>query len=437
MSEQIEIPDIPRRVRRLTLVNFKRCRDADILFPDEGKAWVLGGPNESGKSSICDGPAWIMGGAKLAPGEPITRGADEACGVLELGDDVVITRRAVRRDDGSVRSELTFEFQGEVVGSPQTLCDALAGRKSTAAMVFDPSEFFSFDSKKRAEMVRQLIGLDFSDLDRDEEAAVEDRKEAGREVARLEGAIATLPKDQVEPVDIATLTAAYTEAIEARRAHDRLFVEKNALESKIEDGEERIRELEAELAKARAQLIFDTEALAAKMEAFASLPEPADLEAINRQMREAVEHNERAAKAAQRKELERELTKAKARHKAAEQKVKDLRETRQSRIEQAEFPTPGMTLIDGELYFHGLPLEENQLSQSQLMRIALDMRIAANPNFQFAVLKNAAFFDRRALEDLDEYARETGFFLLLERPDTDTAITRWIVEDGVCQEVPA
>lgn len=165
------------KITELQVENVKRVRAVRIR-PD-GSLVIIGGKNGAGKSSVLDSIEMALGGGKTLPPDPVRRGARKAKIVADLGDLVVErtitnkgTQLVVRNADGVEQR------------SPQALLDALCTR-----IAFDPLSFAREKPDVQDRILKELMGLDFTDIEERRRAAFDSRKLLNRELHFSEGRV--------------------------------------------------------------------------------------------------------------------------------------------------------------------------------------------------------------------------------------------------------
>lgn len=168
--------------------NFKRIRKAHLTI--DRNTLVISGDNGTGKSSFLDAVAALFGGKDKAPPVPVRRGAKEA----------VIIGRLKTKDGRSLKATVTFtapngrrlvveDEEGKAQSSPQTLLDSFWSETS-----FDPSLFLASDAKTQVAMLKKLVGLDFTALDKEKDEKYAERTTVNRELDRAKAVAASLPQ---------------------------------------------------------------------------------------------------------------------------------------------------------------------------------------------------------------------------------------------------
>lgn len=163
---------------QLTSENVKRIR-AVTITPD-GNIVIVGGDNGMGKTSILDSIAMALGGGKLIPAQPLRKGQKHGRVEVDLGD-LIVERRFTSK--GSSLTVLPKDG-GEPFKSPQGVLDKLVGKLS-----FDPLEFVTMKPDAQLKTLKDLAGLDLSDLDEKRQQLYETRTVVNADVKSLEGQI--------------------------------------------------------------------------------------------------------------------------------------------------------------------------------------------------------------------------------------------------------
>ena len=173
------------RVSRLEVENFKRLTAVDITLP-EGVT-ELSGPNGAGKSSILDSIAVWLDGLRVAPAEPIHRGAERSRIRGRLGEMYVI-RHIEKKKGGGYTTRIQFEpIDGKPYPATQRQLDDLIGEHR-----LDPLDFLALDRKGKFDAFRAFVpGFDFAKAAREHDADFLRRTDVNR-MAREARAAASL-----------------------------------------------------------------------------------------------------------------------------------------------------------------------------------------------------------------------------------------------------
>ncbi len=407
----------PLRIVELRVDNFKRLRAIHIR--PNGSTVIIGGRNAQGKSSALDAIEVALGGAKSTPLEPIRRGARKARSFLDLGELTVECTFTPRG------RELIVREKGDPVPkkSPQAILDKLC-----AKVAFDPLEFARMEPKKQDELLKKLLGLDFSDLERERQCYYEERTEANRELARLDALLNQAPYHPGAPkeaVSVSALTAELETRREAVAARARAVHEWEWSQRELAERDKRITVLEGELEELRAErTAMSSEIDAAKERLPPEVLPPTDIqerlrtaEETNAKVRANLEHD-KLEKGAQVKANESEECSA---------KIAELDQKKAERLGVAKFPIDGLGFDDSGPTFGGVPL--SQASQAERLRVSVAIGAALNPRLKVMLVREGSLLDQDSLAMLEELADKTGSQIWIERvSDKDPGAV--IIEDG-------
>lgn len=442
-------PAVRRTIVALELENVHRLK-AVRLKPNE-HVTVIGGHNGQGKSSLLAGIAIALAGRRVAGVDPIRHGEDSSSMFLDLGD-ITVTRKLRRSGNDSL---VVKPKEGSAIRSGQALLDAL-----TKKTCFDPLAFANEEPKKQAAQLRELTGLDFTEIDEDIARIEEERTEKGREVRRLEGAVALLaplpadlPKEAPDvtalraslgehtakqaAVDatLEKLTAAqaqvlkYSSALnerkvalqnandeidEAEKALTALKENREKLKAAINKGSEYVTEarnavaaVEAEIAKARAA-VPDVSAIVAEIER---------LEQVGKQVK-VREANEK---------LRSDLRATKATYDEMDKSIDSLRKSKEQMLKEAKLPVEGLSFTGLGVFYNGTAFQD--ASDAEKIRVSIAISAAMNPSLPVMFIKQGSLLDDKTMDLVIKLAEEMDLQLLVERVARDRFVSV-IIEDG-------
>lgn len=404
------------KILRLLVHNVKGIRDIEII-PGENSLVVIGGRNEQGKTSVLDSIFYALGGKKALPPEPIRKGEDEAEIVLEL-DDIIITRKMTRkRDSIEVASRDGAKFP-----SPQAMLDKLVGRLSFDPLAFSRMSGTAAGRREQAQLVRELAGLDFSEIDEKRKAAFDNRTLVNRDLKSADARLKEMPRHEDAPEEEVSVTALAAELEEARSANRTLEGDRVKLAMMVKannDLAERIAELQA----THDQQADQTRALKKKLkgrdeiETATLVAQLEGAEAANRKVRE----NEDAARV--RETLEYLALKASE----LSDTIEELDKEKVKMVKDAELPVPGLGFGEDGLTLDGLPFE--QASSAQQLRTSVAMGAAMNRELRVMLIDQGSELDPDNLDLIGEMAGEQDCQLWLVRVSTGDECTV-IMENG-------
>ncbi len=427
------------RIVRFFAENVKRIKVVEVVPKKDASVVVIGGQNDAGKSSCLDAIEMALAGKRSHPSEPLRKGAKTGRVVLDLGD-IVVTRTFTRGDTALVvESKAGKPFSG-----PQAMLDKLYGE-----LTFDPLAFERQEVKEQAETLRQLVGLDLSDLDRLREKLYADRTMENKTLGMLQASLAGMERHEDAPeaeVSVQALSAelAAAEAMaqkgqEAERLASSAGHRAAAALAAANGAEEEVERLESQLAAARrrhaeAQVIQDAadtehrqraeEAKAAK----AAVPDTAPLhaklaeaEGLNEKVRENFRFAGQEAALSEQRQACADLT----------HQIEAVDEEKGRRLAEAKYPVPGLSMSeDGAVLFSGIPFE--QASTSDRIRVSVAMGLALHPKLKILLVRDGSLIGEKKLSVIEEMVKEAGAQLWLEMMvEQDSDKVTVFIEDGM------
>lgn len=423
------------KIVQLTVENVKRVQAVTIV--PRGPAVIIGGDNRQGKSSTLDSIAYALGGGKLIPDKPIRNGAKHARIEVDLGELVV--ERTFTKKGSSLK---VTPKDGPSLSSPQAVLDRMIGKLS-----FDPLAFLQMEPKKQVQTLKELVGLNFNDLDAEKERLYEERKEINRDVKNLEGQLEGIEEHKdapAEPVSVDALLAQIDEAekhnaelvsleqrqSEAQREAERNQSEIDRCEKEIEDLRSRalaLKEQQATLAKTRDENLQLASEITDRIEVF----ETKDTQTLKAAIKNAEESNRKIRENELRKQVQKDLRAKTGESLKITLAIEAIDEKKEQRLAEAKFPVDGLSFSEDGVLLNGLPLE--QASQREQIALGVGIGFAMNPNLKIALVRNASLLDENGLAEIAQVAEEQGGQIWLERVGHGKEC-QVIIEDGLVAE---
>jgi hypothetical protein len=408
----------PLTIVRLEVENVKRLRAVNIT--PNGAVVILGGKNAQGKTSILDAIEMVLGGGKSLPTEPIRRGAKQASIVADLGDLVV--ERVITKTGTTLTVR---DKDGNKLRSPQTLLDELCSR-----VAFDPLTFMRMDGGKQNEVLRELLGLDFTASDRRREALFAERTRVARDAkqtrARSEG-IVVPPSTPAAPVLVSNLVAQLEEINRLKNLIQERQTRLDHAQEAILTAEQGVLAAQKALETARgrdmsARLAFKT----IEREAMPALP-ARDEAVLRGEIDGAQTVNQNVQRRAERDRLEAEANAFETQAMALTGSIEELDEQKRRAIAAAPCPVPGLALGENGPTLHDIPLD--QASGAQRLRVSVGIGLALNPRLKILLIRDASLLDEESLALVSDMAQNAGAQIWLERVGTADR-TAVIISDG-------
>jgi DNA repair exonuclease SbcCD ATPase subunit len=400
--------------------NFKKLVAVEIT-PD-GHVVQITGKNGAGKTSILDGIMAALGGASVIQAKPIRKGQDRAQVTLDLGD--IIVERKFKDKDGKVESALEIRNkEGAKFGSPQKMLDELVGRLS-----FDPLEFMRQSPAEQFKTLREMLGLDFSQLDLKRQAAYDRRTDHGRQYRSL---LAQKEAIRFDP-DGAKATVSANELLDEYQQATAVNAGIEDAKQRLAEGDRDVRRAEAEIAELEDRIAEYRERIAAiktrrpNIEAIAN-QQPRDLAEIKARINGIEAANKNAEQYQKWVKLGEEVAAVEALGKACAAEIETVDAQKADLISSATMPVKGLQFGEGIVLFNGIPLE--QASAAEQLRVSVAMAMAMNPKLRVLRVTDGSLLDSDSLKALEAMALDSDYQVWIERVD-ESGQVGIVIEDG-------
>jgi DNA repair ATPase RecN len=446
----------------LTVNDFMRIVVVDIT-PEPGEPLiVINGKNGAGKSSAVNAIWCALGGeavvSKLAPGDPVNKGAEQADIRLDLGD-LVVTRKFkaadVEDEEGNVRrvyrgSELvvTNADGSAEYNSPQRMLDGLVGR-----FTLDPLAFSTLDATKQRDVLLDLCGLrdQLDALDARRLATYQKRTKVNAVVDAIAAQIAGIdaPDERPEAPDVeaileergrrmdahekerkdvddanavradmlSRIQSAVSKRDQTNRVASATQEEIDALERQLGQKREALAETQRRLGKETAKVGRLENALQETPEVDA--PEIPDCSDLDEQIKGAEGLREQARLYDEREEKRKELVGQNALADELSASIKSVDADKVALVEAADLPVPGLGFDEnGVTWDKGdgngpLPLAQH----SSADRLLISCKVAMHGDHHIRVLRidDGEKLDGDNLALVGEEARAAGYQVFVTR----------------------
>ncbi len=432
------------KIKRLMSENVMRIKVVEIVPDPDGNLVIIGGKNEQGKSSVIDSIQMVLGGVdnKRIP-EPVRTGSRRAEIVAEFDTGLTVRRTITPTGGGGFK---VTDASGKL-DSPQAILDSLYGSLS-----FDPLAFSRMDAPKQSETLRELLGLDFSEIDLESKAVKDERAEANREVKRLKGSLDSLVhhEDVGAKVDVSKLLAetenlrdldranhsASSALGKLERAHERAMLEVKHFQLAVDNQRKLLQQAKAKVEDAEKlngqakRILAEAEMKVGKKKAAMKdlVWHVEEIDKLAEQVAGAEDTNDKARDNERYAETTAELTEAEARHRKLDGELRRLKEKREDMLAAAEFPLPGLGFDENGVTIDGHPFK--QASAAQALKTSLAMGMAMNKKLKVILIRNGSDLDDDNLKVVAEMAAAEGYQVWLERVGKGDECSV-IMEDGL------
>lgn len=322
-------------------------------------------------------------------------------------------------------SKLTVTAKdGHKFDSPQTMLDKLMGKIS-----FDPLEFARLDTKNQVKALKDLLGLDFSELDAEREATYAKRTEVNRLAKDADAQLKELeyhadaPSVQQDASDLARQLA------DAQRAKQDLLTDEKSLDRvniEISRKQLQMKQLQEELA----QLAIEQNELTESVNVKKSLV--ADdflIEKINNDMKNIEAINAKVLENLRHVEKQKVLEAYKAQADELTKKIEWIDDEKKSRLSAVQMPLDGLYFADEGVVYNNVPLA--QCSTAEQLKISLAIAMALNPQVRVLRMKQGSMLDENTMQWLKSIAQEKDYQVWVERVGKEPMTI--VIEDGLVE----
>lgn len=362
-----------------------------VCIKPDGSLIVIGGDNAQGKTCVLDCIEYALNGAGAIPSKPIRTGQKKARIVLDMGD-IIVTRTFTANGTNLV----VKNKDGATFASPQAMLDKLVG-----ALTFDPLEFSKMDAKRQAEVLKQLVGLNFDEVNARYKHLFSERTGVNRRGKDTKARLDSVAKHDGVPdeeVSIQGLGAKYAEAIEHNQ---RITLDRDALSSEVTELQ-RLEKLVAALKKSVKQ----------KQKALGGVEE-VDAEAIHAQMSDAESINLKVRENKTYDAINLELTELREQSGSLSTKMAKIEGDKVDALAKAKFPIKGLGVDDDGVTFEDIPFV--QCSAAQRIRVSVAIGLAMNPKLRVLLIREGSLLDTKNLAMVAKMAEDADAQIWLER----------------------
>jgi len=401
-----------------------------IKITPEGKAVVLTGANEAGKSNVLDIIKTMLEGLKLKM--PIKDGEERGEAFLNLGDIKISKVWTSKGERLEVYKELP-DGKKLLYSSPQTFLNELTGKmvdpmKLYATMNNNPREFRN--------VLAKLVGLDITDLETEKAEVFEDRKAIN---SRIRDSIAQLKDVEAPDPETPSDELTFKEELDKvsqlrgkRETYTKVVQHKADLENAIEVTAMAIESKKEEAIKLQESIeaLEDSKRLTAKDINELVLPEAVSQEQIIAAESdiEGIESKNVAIRAANRyRKYVKEAEKQKVEADKLTQKLERIEQDKATRIANCQFPVPELALTDDLVTYQGKPLD--MASDGRKIRVFTKIAMAMSPNVKVLLIKDGSLLDSQGFKEVCEMAGKEGYQIWMEKVD-ETGKVGIFIENG-------
>jgi hypothetical protein len=418
------------RVLRLIVDNFMRITAADVT--PTRNAFVVAGANKQGKTSILSAIAAALGGKRQVCPRPIHTGAEDAQIVCILGDDKpeLLVKR-VFTSDGKTAIEIT-SAEGFRAPSPQSILDSLC-----SSIAFDPLSFLRMDDAKQVETLRKLVGLDFTEADKQRKQLYDERTDVNKRAKSCMAqakAISVPDGTPEEEVSVADLVAQQRIRAEHNRRNATERQKLTEADADLQRAVNQVGIIKAEIERLNAKLAeaehYHEQAFAVTSASRATVAVlvDADVDEVQKQIVDSQAINAAVQKRNQKMALAGQWADADVKSKDLTARIEAIDAKKGAELNAVKWPIDGMSFGAEGVLYNNLPF--SQASGAEQLEVSFAMSAALAPRLKVCLIRDASLLDDEQMAVVQRLAEQYDTQVWLEVVDTEAGPCGILIEDG-------
>lgn len=414
------------KIIKLVSRNIKNLKAVEIT-PD-GNIITLSGKNGAGKSAILDSIFSALTGKRLK--DPVRHGEEKADVVVEMGEFTVRKRWTEKGETIQVYTT-NAEGKKQIYSSPQAFLDKVIGELS-----FDPLDFKNMAPQAQVELLKTIVGLDFSDLDKERDEVYTERSALNsrikESIAHLKNSQAPDPATPDEEISFKEALGHLNELRGKQKAYRDAVNKKNSMADDLQKGRDELYEIDQEIAalnKKREQIVNLMEGLAKDIESVQLPPVVSedDIRSVEIELESLEKKNAEIRQAKRYREAIRQADKLKKESDELTEKLRRIDQDKQTRAAAAKMPIEGLVLTDEGVTYIGILFD--RLSTGQQIRVSTAIGMALNPKLKVIFIREGSLLDSEGLKEIAAMAKDQDYQVWIERCDESGQVGVYI-EDG-------
>ena len=374
------------KIQNVEIQNFKSIKNKAVAL--NGNNVFLVAPNGKGKTSFIDACFGAM------PEQPLREGAQRGTVKINVGEYIIEFKFSARTQKPKMN---IFDANGNAQTKPATLFKELFGITD-----FNIDTFINQPVSKQIEFVKEITGIDWSDVDEREKFLYNERRFKARELKELEGEIAGRFHDpNLQPVDVSEVSDRLNAAMKRNANIDRITA---GVEQKTREAVE----LEQRLAGLRDEI--------AKGNEWITEHPFVDVAPLQAELNTAADQNTAMAENTRVGELRDKAGITAIAVEAIQTEMDEIKETKRRELENTPLPVSGLELDDDKLMLDGLPFNSNQINTARRIIAGLELQFQLMQDVKIARF-DGSLLDAKNLAAVEEWAEQKGVQLFVELVD--------------------
>ncbi len=434
-------------IKKLELSNFQVIKEFNADF--EGNVYFITGDNELGKSTLLKAIGALLTGNRDAV---LRNGEDKGFAKMVVGDDGEEYDVELKFTKANPRGTLSIKSKTTGMKSDNvSMLQKIFGYTDFDAVEFSRWSETAEGRRKQIEVVKSLLPEEvrtrIAEIDTTVAGLKTERTGVNRDLktyksisdAAGQGLTTQDLKTYAKPKDI-------TELMKEQQENAKLVEKAKGVRLRMEERKGKLAEIPARLTTAKDS--YNKSIVAAKKaieEAKKAIEEAektykqtvsdieeekkdyeekitnaekwlTDYEALNpnnfdteKQLKEAEEHNKKAAKVADYLSKKKQADDKKAEAEKMDSEIAELSAEREKLISSAKLPISGLSFSDDGLVLNDVPFVAGKVSDSQIMEVAAKLIIASNPTVKVFRIARGESLGEKRLQSIIEIAKKNGF----------------------------
>lgn len=434
-------------VKKLELVNFQVIKEFNADF--DGNVYFITGDNELGKSTVLKAIGALLTGNRDAV---LKNGESKGFAKMIVGDDGEEYEVELKFTKANPRGTLSIKSKTTGMKSDNvSMLQKIFGYTDFDAVEFSRWSETAEGRRKQIEVVKSLLPEEvrtrIAEIDTTVAGLKTERTGVNRDLktyksisdAAGQGLTTQDLKTYAKPKDI-------TELMKEQQENAKLVEKAKGVRLRMEERKGKLAEIPARLTTAKdsynksiaaakkaieeakkaieeaektyKQTVSDIEEEKKDYEEKITNAEKwlTDYEALNpnnfdteKQLKEAEEHNKKAAKVADYLSKKKQADDKKAEAEKMDSEIAELSAEREKLISSAKLPISGLSFSDDGLVLNDVPFVAGKVSDSQIMEVAAKLIIASNPTVKVFRIARGESLGEKRLQTIIEIAKKNGF----------------------------